>query len=223
MAARISGVGRLQVLLLKSIIRSPEYLSAGRRQRRCESFREVVRYETLHRFAQVLGSGGPKRGFEAPLGGLPQGIRFTEFGPSQAGQTDQPVAPVLRIDSDRDQLFTGERLQGVSKTAGVHHQRVGQRGDRRRLGTPDFRQYRALRRLQAARCERRIVKLRDSSRRLSQFRAMAASFAFRSSVPGSLVHVMVSVLIYKHMPISSQTQALLVSMPARLDLQAYAG
>jgi hypothetical protein len=42
----------------------------------------------------------------------------------------------------------------VSKTAGVHHQRVGQGGDRRRLGTPDFRQYRALRRLQAARRER---------------------------------------------------------------------
>jgi hypothetical protein len=101
-----------------------------------------------------IGFGGPKRGFEAPLGGLPECIRFTELGPSQAGQTDQPVAPVLRIDSDRDQLFAGERLQGVSKTAGVHHQRVGQCADRRRLGTPDFRQYRALRCLQAARRER---------------------------------------------------------------------
>src|SRR5258705_10909860 len=206
MAARISGVGRLQVLLLKSITRSPEYLSAGRCQRRFESFSEVVRYEKLHRFAQVLGSGGPKRGFEAPLRGLPQGIRFTELGPSQAGQTDQPVAPVLRIDSDRNELFAGERLQGVSKTAGVHHQRVGKCADRRRLGTPDFRQYRTLRRLQAARCERRIVKLRDSSRSLSQFRAMAASFAFRSRVPGPLVHVMVSALIYKPMLLDCQMQ-----------------
>ena len=65
MAARISGVGRLQVLLLKSIIRSPEYLPAGRCERRFESFSEVVRYEKLHRFAHVLGSGGPHRGFEA--------------------------------------------------------------------------------------------------------------------------------------------------------------
>src|SRR5258708_157902 len=201
------GVGRLQMSLLKSIIRSPEYLSAGRCQRRFESFSEVVRCEKLHHFAQVLGFGGPKRDFEAPLGGLPQGIRFTELGPSQGGQTDQPVAPVLRIDSDGDQLFAGERLQGVSKTAGVHHQRIGQRADRRRLGTPDFRQYRALRRLQAARRERRIVKLRDSSRRLSQFRAMAAPFAFGSCGPGSLVHVMVSVLICKHMLVSAETQA----------------
>src|ERR1700687_1391863 len=150
-----------------------------------------------------IGFGGPKRGFEAPLGGPPQGIRCTELGPSQAGQTDQPVAPVLWIDSDRDQLFTGERLQGVSKTAGVHYQRVGQCADRRRLGSPDFSQYRALRRLQAARRERRIVKLRDSSRRLSQFRAMAAPFAFRSCVPGSLFHVMISALICKHMLASS--------------------
>src|SRR6202171_2583983 len=193
--------------LLKSIIRSPGYLPAGRCQRRFESFGEVVRCEKLHHYAQVLGFGGPKRGLEAPLGGLPQGIRLTELGPSQAGQTDQPVAPVLRIDSDPDQLFAGERLQGVSKTAGVHHQRVGQRADRRRLGTPDFRQYRALRRLQAARRERRIVKLRDSSRSLSQFRAMAASIACRSCVPGSLVHVTVSVLIYKHMLLFWQMQA----------------
>src|SRR5712671_3034530 len=201
------GAGRPQVSLLKSIMRSPEYLSTGRCQRRFESFGEVVRCEKLHHCAQVLGFGGSKRGFEAPLRGLPQGIRFTEPGPSQGGQTDQPVAPVLRIDSDRDELFAGERLQGVSKTAGVHHQRVGKCADRRRLGTPDFRQYRTLRRLQAARCERRIVKLRDSSRSLSQFRAMAASFAFRSRVPGSLVHVMVSVLIYKHMLIHCQMQA----------------
>jgi hypothetical protein len=148
------GAGRPQVSLLKSIMRSPEYLPAGRCQRRFESFGEVVRCEKLHHCAQVLGFGGSKRGFEAPLRGLPQGIRFTEPGPSQGGQTDQPVAPVLRIDSDRDELFAGERLQGVSKTAGVHHQRVGQCADRRRLGTPDFRQYRALRCLQAARRER---------------------------------------------------------------------
>src|SRR5258708_4492069 len=189
--------------LLKSITRSPGYLSAGRCQRRFESFGEVVRCEKLHHYAQVLGFGGPKRGFEAALRGLPQGIRFMELGPSQGGQTDQPVAPVLRIDSDRDQPFSGEGLQGVSKTAGVHHQLVGQCADRRRLGSPDFRQYRALRRLQAARCERRIVKLRDSSRRLSQFRAMAASFAFRSCVPGSLFHVMISVLICKHMLVNT--------------------
>src|ERR1700730_15845709 len=194
--------------LLKSIIRSPGYLPAGRCQRRFESFGEVVRCEKLHHYAQVLGFGGPKRGFEAPLRGLPQGIRFTELGPSRGGQTDQPVAPVPQIDSDRDQLFAGERLQGVSKTAGVHHQRVGQRADRRRLGSPDFSQYRALRCLQAARRERRIVKLRDSSRRLSQFRAMAASFAFRSCVPGSLFHVMISVLICKHMLASFQNTSL---------------
>src|SRR3979490_366797 len=121
MAARISGVGRLQMSLLKSIIRSPGYLSAGRCQRRFESFGEVVRNEKLHQFAQVLGSGAPHRGYDAPVGGPPEGIRFTELGPSQAGQTDQPVAPVLRIDSDRDQLFAGERLQGVSTTAGFHH------------------------------------------------------------------------------------------------------
>jgi hypothetical protein len=45
------GVGRLQMSLLKSIIRSPEYLPAGRRQRRFESFGEVVRCEKLHHYA----------------------------------------------------------------------------------------------------------------------------------------------------------------------------
>jgi len=66
-----------------------------------------------------IGFGGPKRGFEAPLGGLPQGIRFTELGPSQAGQTDQPVAPVLRIDSDRDQLFAHGPVGAGEKNGAV--------------------------------------------------------------------------------------------------------
>src|SRR5260370_34933811 len=107
---RLRASGRAGLLLksiIKSIIRSPGYLSAGRCQRRFESFGEVARCEKLHHFAPGLRSGGPKPGFEPPLGGLPEGIRFTELGPPQAGQTAQPAAPVLRTDTDAIQLFAG--------------------------------------------------------------------------------------------------------------------
>ena len=84
----------------------------------------------------------------------------------------------------------------MGEAAGIHHQRLRQRANRRGLRPPDLGEDRALRRLQPARREGRVVELRYPARCLPNRGAMAPALLFRSTGLDLLRHLKVSVLAH---------------------------
>src|SRR6266436_3465536 len=101
---------------------------------------ELARDQEAHSAAQSFGFYMAESRFEAALCVLPEHLRFSESSAPGRRESDHPIAPVLAVDSNRDQPVSLQRLQCVRKRPRVHYQRLGQTANCRRFASTDLRQ-----------------------------------------------------------------------------------